>query len=550
MITSFAQTVRDPGSRLALIVDGDDPELEAYSAIVSEWSASGLRVEAVVVPPEGSMGKALQRAGTDPVVLGDSTSVGMVGDDNRFRTPGWDLVMDGWLTEHRGIGYGDDGFQHERLPTAWWVSRPIVDVFGIVYPALRHYYMDNWWLEMGRGADCLRYFGEISIEHLHPLAEKAEDDAIYVRGRINGRNDKVTFQSWMVTARRRHVERLRAIVRAGQPRRVLADWHHPALWESLERLFTDRFGWELYAMGGLEWQQHGWGIPQSELIGWQPSDYLEPPGTIWTATHLEAHGAEYPERTRKLVTWEQAQALGGWDFVLGSVSAHQRPFSALARKLGARFVHQVGNARHAIDRMTPQLILASAHAGPLGPGQRQVLYHQEFDLSLFGPRMPAPDPFVVTSLMLRLEATSGPFAWLAEAPGITWQAPGGRNPHADTYVSPMSRVAELMAGSGWIWHDKLIGDGYGHVLWTAAAMGRPLIGHASHYRGLAGEPLWDDLNTAIDLDRHSPVDALRLIRAISGNPEWYGDMVGRTQAKFAELVDFDAEAEAIRHLLE
>jgi hypothetical protein len=110
----------------------------------------------------------------------------------------------------------------------------------------------------------------------------------------------------------------------------------------------------------------------------------------------------------------------------------------------------------------------------------------------------------------------------------------------------MSKVADVMRASGWIWHDKRIGDGYGHVVHTAAAMGRPLIGHASHFAGMMAEPFWQDMRTAIDLDKHDPIEALRLIRAISADPDWYADMSGNMVEVFERTVNFDAEADRIR----
>jgi hypothetical protein len=114
----------------------------------------------------------------------------------------------------------------------------------------------------------------------------------------------------------------------------------------------------------------------------------------------------------------------------------------------------------------------------------------------------------------------------------------------------MAAVARTMQETGWIWHDKTVGDGYGHVLWTAAAIGRPLIGHAGYFKGMLGEPLWRDLETCIDLDKHPPERAVRLIRGISADSEWYGAMSDELRQTFARLVDFDAEADAIRTALD
>lgn len=534
-LRSFLETRRDPDSRIVFVVDDDDPTALEYPPGYTRLQPAG-----------GGMGAAL-RAATVPEVLQQATSVGMIGDDNRFRTPGWDRIIDGWLTERPGIAYGDDGLQHERLPTSWWVSRPIVDVFGMIDPGFRHLYMDNYWKALGEAAGCLRYFPEVSIEHLHPLAGKAPDDATYRRGNssANATHDRGWYRTWFHRRRLKDAERLRQVLRAATegPRRVLADWHHPALWEALTILLEDRYGWQLYSPMGFEWLEHGWTF-NGGGTSWRAARYLEFPEAVLEGDHYTLAEAEYPARRRKLVTWQQANSQP-WDHVLSSVSEHQRPFGALAKAWGARALHQVGNARHAIDWRLPQLILASAAVQP----RRNVLrWHQEFDLGMFGYAEPT-HPLNVTSFMLRLESTSCDYAWMASAPGLKWRAMGGTAPGTPGYLAPMSKVASAMAATGWVWHDKRIGDGYGHVLYNAASMGRPLIGHASHYQGLLGAPLWRDLDTCIDLDRHSEADAVRLIRAVAADPEWYRELTERTAETFLQLVDFDREAAVIREAL-
>ena len=82
------------------------------------------------------------------------------------------------------------------------------------------------------------------------------------------------------------------------------------------------------------------------------------------------------------------------------------------------------------------------------------------------------------------------------------------------------------------------------------AMGRPLIGYASHFEGQTSAPFWVDLDSCIDLDRHTPVDALRLIRAIATEPDWYRDISERSRAAFDKAVDFDEEASRILAVLD
>jgi hypothetical protein len=60
------------------------------------------------------------------------------------------------------------------------MSSSIVQALGYFCPpGLIHMYLDNFWAELGRGANCLAYRGDVIIEHMHPLAGKAEVDAGY-----------------------------------------------------------------------------------------------------------------------------------------------------------------------------------------------------------------------------------------------------------------------------------------------------------------------------------------------------------------------------------
>jgi hypothetical protein len=103
-----------------------------------------------------------------------------------------------------------------------------------------------------------------------------------------------------------------------------------------------------------------------------------------------------------------------------------------------------------------------------------------------------------------------------------------------------------MAGSAFGWHDKHQGDGFGHVIHDWAAIGRPIIGHAHHYRGLMAERFWQDGVTAIDLDRHSWNEVAEIIRTMT--PEKHREMCEAIRAEF-DKIDWDLEAAAVAELL-
>jgi hypothetical protein len=105
-------------------------------------------------------------------------------------------------------------------------------------------------------------------------------------------------------------------------------------------------------------------------------------------------------------------------------------------------------------------------------------------------------------------------------------------------------VGTLMRSYGWAWHDKVTGDGFGHVIHNWAAVGRPLIGHAGHYAGKMAGPLWEDGITCIDLDRHSIAELPELMA--QADPSKMGHAI---RDRFDELVDYDEEADRIFSLL-
>jgi hypothetical protein len=106
-----------------------------------------------------------------------------MGDDHRPRTRGWDAAyLEALHDLGTGIVYGDDLLQGANLPTQCAMTSNIVQALGCMAPAtLRHMYVDNAWRALGEAAGCLRYLPEVVVEHLHPVAGKAEWDDNYRR---------------------------------------------------------------------------------------------------------------------------------------------------------------------------------------------------------------------------------------------------------------------------------------------------------------------------------------------------------------------------------
>lgn len=330
--------------------------------------------------------------------------------------------------------------------------------------------------------------------------------------------------------------------------RILADRHHAGLYESLALLFVDRFGWDLYTPIGHEWWDEGyWAFGAVFGDDRLAVQYL----TIndgWTLVgdHYETTDSEYPERVIRGVTLDQYRS-AAWDFVVATVQENQHGFARLAAESGARYVLQVGNTGQYIDWSLGPIVLNSSEMPMLGRG---IVYHQPFDSDgLYRYRAPITTQIVTSLVNCFPSIACYPlWEWYRDRLGDFAFRMHGIDGH-DGNLKPAKLIADAMVTSGWGWHDKIHGDGFGHVIHGWAAIGRPLIGHASHYAGKMAGPLWEDGVTCIDLDQRSPAENVELIRAISADPDRHRAMGRAIRDRFDELVDFAAEAEQIHALL-
>jgi hypothetical protein len=130
-------------------------------------------------------------------VWGDDCIIGHVGDDHVFRTRGWDRTISDVLREP-GVAYGDDGFQGSELPTAVFMSSAIPRALGwYALPSCRHMKIDRAWKRLGEGIGRLHYLPDVLIEHMHPLANKAEWDTGYREAREAHPADGAAYMAWI-----------------------------------------------------------------------------------------------------------------------------------------------------------------------------------------------------------------------------------------------------------------------------------------------------------------------------------------------------------------
>ena len=132
-------------------------------------------------------------------------------------------------------------------------------------------------------------------------------------------------------------------------------------------------------------------------------------------------------------------------------------------------------------------------------------------------------------------------------PHYDFRAFGAQCP--DGVVNGVKALAKKMREARYIWHVKPGGDGFGHVIHNAFAVGRPVITRKSHYAGCLAESLMVDQETVIDLDAHNIRENLELIEHYSKEENWR-KMSENVYNKFKAVVDYDKEELVIRQFLE
>lgn len=330
---------------------------------------------------------------------------------------------------------------------------------------------------------------------------------------------------------------------------ILADRHQADLFYAIQRLFEDRLGLPVYTPVGHEWWDEGY---------WQFGAVFGDDRLARQYLNIDARWREiepgiwltfdpcHPERPLYGITLARAK-WWDWQAVLATVQENQPGFARFAHERGAQYLYQVGNTRQQVDwSLDPICLNSTADVALTGRGVR---IGQEFDhLTTYRYRPPVALNRAASFVNLLPQI---PDAWATyedlrvRLPGWDFRSFGHGCP--DGSLTPVANIAEQMARAAWAIQEKVTGDGFGHVIHAWAAVGRPLVGHARYYRGQRAEVFWQDLDTCIDLDRHSADEAALIMRTMS--PERHEEMCRAIRRTLERSVDWEADAQAVAGLL-
>lgn len=190
LLETFYNTSSEDDSGLIFVVGTEDMRLEEYKEAIPP--------EHLFIFPQRGLVKALNY--TAPAYAERYEAVGFMGDDHRPRTHGWDYRYLKALREmDGGYVYGNDLLMGEKIPTQVAISSEIIIALGFFTPpGFWHLCCDLTWKDMGEGLGRIKYLPDVIVEHMHPAAGKAEEDAGYkhVNSAITVRHDEQEYFRW------------------------------------------------------------------------------------------------------------------------------------------------------------------------------------------------------------------------------------------------------------------------------------------------------------------------------------------------------------------
>lgn len=353
---------------------------------------------------------------------------------------------------------------------------------------------------------------------------------------------------------------------------VFVDFHHAALLQSFILLFEKRLGGMVFRPIGADWFERGYwkvydhpatvqqylGINAATPDGTPPLNETEgrpPVAGIYYCKDIESHSVN------RAITYDGFMHMS-FDIVIASLPYHIEPFKKLCSEHTSKpkLIYQIGNA-WTIEAGLSLNIMASAIIENIPENINFIQYHQEFDLKTFEPfSLNIADDDVLTfpekkiNSFINCFGIAGHFAedWQQfqriEQMLPDWQFRSFGGQCRDGSCDGSKALADEMRHSRFIWHTKNGGDGYGHILHNAAAVGRPMIVKKQYYAGKMGDKLLLDGETCIAIDGLNNQQIIDKILFYS-TPDNYSRLCLNTYQNFKRVVNFDKEEVEIRAFL-
>ena len=142
----------------------------------------------------------------------DAPFVASIGDDMVPVTPGWDERLTA-ACGTTGMAYPND-LRRDDIPEAIVMTSDIVRALGwMCEPSIGHWYTDNVWADIGRGAGCLAYLPDVIVQHKHPNVPGGDPpDVTYTEAASGYAADLAAYQKWRLHGMRADIATVRGLL--------------------------------------------------------------------------------------------------------------------------------------------------------------------------------------------------------------------------------------------------------------------------------------------------------------------------------------------------
>lgn len=196
LLDNFDKTKRLDTTRLIFILDSDDQTQWDYPRV----AFAGRQIyEPIHGPSTGDPVGPLNRE----ALKSKADIVGYIGDDSRFETQGWDLLVEKAINDAGGgFCWANDG--HEKpWPSTVFISREIVQTLGwLALPTTKRGYFDAVWIHLATATGRAIALPEVMIRH-NNVGEGVRPDII--------ESDRIASEAWAKTQSRKDAAAIRSL---------------------------------------------------------------------------------------------------------------------------------------------------------------------------------------------------------------------------------------------------------------------------------------------------------------------------------------------------
>ena len=324
---------------------------------------------------------------------------------------------------------------------------------------------------------------------------------------------------------------------------IFTDFHHTDLYNSFKFLFENRLGHKVYRPIGMRWFTDGfWDIakPYDNSVD-TARQFLEPHNVPTDGTR------PLNENLKDTVTFDEFLEMD-FDVIIASIPDHWKTYTYLRDRFkpNAKVICHMGNRWENTDFGHVRNLMASVR-NFRAPVENVIFYHQEFDLDIF-QRSPVPKESKLITSFLNVPQAYETYPLWKEIqplmPDYVFEEYGAQSVDGNL---DHKGIATSMADSKFIWQVKPGGDGFGHVVHNAMAIGRVSIIRADDYKWtLAGDLLIPN-TTCIDIQGLKPP---QIVSTLKRHEDSASEMGEKLADMFYSKVDFENIAKRVENFLE